>query len=421
MPTDTAADDTDLPAIAGGKPAKMAPFAKAKRYGDEELRLLREAIEQQTLFYAQGKKVKALEAAFAKMHGVKHAVACSSGTAAIHAAMIAVGVSPGDEVIVPPVTDMGSIIPVMFQGAVPVFADLDAHTYNLSPDAVLARITAKTKAILAVHLAGNACDLKALEDIADARHITLIEDCAQAHGCRYDGRPIGTVAPVGCFSFNEYKHVSCGDGGIVITDDDALAQRIRLATDKCMGRSGPKEQRQPTFLANNYRMTELQGAVALAQLEKLASIVERRRAWCAKLHDGLKDLPGIARPAITPKCDPSWWFYMVRVNPAELGGADADKFVDAMKAEGVPLGAHYIGEPIYDFPLFANHTAFDHGEPHAFASQKYAPGMCPVAEEILKTCVMLQINEAYTDDDLKQTLHAFRRVAAWLRTNPTVK
>jgi dTDP-4-amino-4,6-dideoxygalactose transaminase len=407
--------DADLPAIAGGKPIKTTPFGRVKRYGEAELQQLREAIEQQTLFYAQGKKVKALEAAFAKRHGVKHAIACSSGTAAIHSAMIALGISPGDEVIVTPITDMGSIIPILFQGAVPVFADLDPHTYNLAPADVERRITDKTKAILAVHLAGNACDMKALKRIADERKLVLIEDCAQAFGCQYDGKPIGTIGRAGCFSFNEYKHVSCGDGGIIITDDDALARRLRLATDKCVGRTGSKEERQPTFLANNYRMTELQGAVAVAQLGKLDSIVERRRAWCDKLHAALRDLPGIALPQVTPGCDASWWFYMVRVDPKVLGADAADALVAAMKAEGVPLGAHYIGEPIYAYPLFKNHSAFARGTPHAFASFDYKAGLCPVAEAILDTCVMLTVHEGYTDEDLDQTVRAFRRVAAWMR------
>jgi dTDP-4-amino-4,6-dideoxygalactose transaminase len=409
--------DEDLPAAAGGKPAKTTPFGKAKRYGGEELAQLREAIDQQTLFYAQGKKVKALEAEFAKTLGVKHAIACNSCTTAIHAALIATGVSPGDEVIVTPVTDMGSIVPILWQNAIPVFADLDPHTYNIAPDSVTRCITPRTRAILAVHLAGNSSDLKALKDIADARHITLIEDAAQSWGCTYDGKPLGTIGRVGCFSFNEFKHISTGDGGMVITDDDALAKRLRLATDKCFDRAPglTSQQRHATFLANNYRMTELQGAVGLAQLAKLPSIVQRRRKWATRLHEALKDLPGIARPAITERCDPSWWFYMFRVIPEQLGGADADAFVKAMKAEGVPMGAHYIGAPIYEYPLFKNHSAFDHGTPHAFASRTYERGQCPVAEEILETCVIFQISEGYTDEDLEQTVHAFKRVTSWMQ------
>src|SRR3954447_26581666 len=170
MPTDTAAV-SDKPAIDGGKPIKSTPYGKAARYGDEELKELHEAIAQGTLFYAAGKKVKALESAFAAKHGAKHAIACSSGTAAIHSATMAVGISPDDEVIVPAITDMGTILPVMWQGAVPVFADLDPNTYNLDPAAVEKTITSKTRAIIAVHLAGNPCDLAAMKKIADEHKI----------------------------------------------------------------------------------------------------------------------------------------------------------------------------------------------------------------------------------------------------------
>src|SRR5688500_10636595 len=207
MPATTA----DTPAIAGGKPAKTKPYAKQPRYGEEEMNELKEAVAQGTLFYAGGKKVKALEKAFAEKHGAKFGIAASSGTAAIHAATMAAGISPGDEVIVPPITDMGTILPVLWQGGVPVFVDLDPANYNLAPAAVEKAITDKTRAIMAVHLSGNACNLRAIKTIADKRHLFLIEDCAQSHGITYDGKPIGSIGHVGCFSFNEFKHIACGD------------------------------------------------------------------------------------------------------------------------------------------------------------------------------------------------------------------
>src|SRR5688572_5167691 len=308
----------DLPAIAGGTPVRAAPFRAPNRYGDDELRELREALDQGTLFYAQGRKVKQLEVDFAAMTGAKFAVACGSGTAAIHAAMMAAGVSPGDEVIAPPITDMGSIVPILWQGGVPVFADVDPHTYNLAAREVEQRITGKTRAILAVHLAGNACDLRALRELAERHRLTLIEDCAQAHGARYAGRHVGTIGDFGCFSFNEFKHVSCGDGGIVVTDDEQAAHRLRLATDKGYDRTAsPDTIRHTTFLANNYRMTELQAAVAVAQLRKLPSIVERRRRWCDALTEQILDVKGLDLPRVTEGGQPSWWFYLMRVVPAQ--------------------------------------------------------------------------------------------------------
>jgi dTDP-4-amino-4,6-dideoxygalactose transaminase len=409
--------DLELPAIAGGKPAKRTPFAKEKRYGDEELQQLREALEQGSLFYAHGKKVFELESAFAAKHGSKFAVACTSGTAAIHLAMMAVGISPGDEVIVPPITDMGSIGPILWQGAVPVFADLDPHTYNMTAETIGRVISDKTRAVLAVHLAGNSCDLHAIKSVCDSRGIILIEDCAQSHGTTFDGKPVGTFGKIGCYSYNEFKHIACGDGGVCITDDEAIAKKLRLASDKGYDRSPTAAGRNPTFLAANYRMTELQGAVALAQLGKLDSIIARRRQWCGELHRRLGGLKGLSLPAITAKCDPSWWFYLMRVVTGQLG-ANADEFAAALKAEGLPVGAHYIQQPIQDYPIFKNHSAFEHGE-HAYSKRDYSREQTPVARQILETCVILQINEAYTQDDLDQTVDAIHKVVRWFNSKVT--
>jgi dTDP-4-amino-4,6-dideoxygalactose transaminase len=408
--TRIAEEQKDLPAIAGGTPAKTTPFGREQRYGAAELRELESALAQGTLFYAHGKKVYELEAAFAAANGVRHAVACSSGTAAIHAALIALGISPCDEVIVAPITDMGSVIPILYQGAIPVFADLDPRTATLLPEAVEAVITPRTRAILAVHLGGNACDIAALSVLCERHGLALVEDCAQALGCVYEGRPIGTWGVVGCFSLNEFKHISCGDGGILLTNDDALAHRLRLGTDKAYDRRPDAGVRTTSFLAGNYRMTELQGAVALAQLGKLDSIVARRRAWCGALTDALRDLPGFALPEPTPGCDHSWWFYLFQIEP-EILHADADTVAAALRAEGMPVGAHYISVCLYEYPLFVNHSAFAHAA-HPFAGCTYRHGLCPNAERILDRCLNLSVNEAYTRTDLDETIHAFRRVHA---------
>ena len=400
----------DKPAIAGGKPAKTNPYAKQARYGEEELAELKEAIAQGTLFYAQGKKVKTLEKEFAAKHGQKFGIGCSSGTAAIHAATMAAGVSPGDEVIVPPITDMGTILPVMWQGAVPVFCDLDPHTYNMTAATIEEKITERTRAIIAVHLAGNPCDLAAIQRVADKRKLVVIEDCAQAHGTKYHDKPVGSFGHIGCYSFNEYKHISCGDGGIVTTSDAELAAKLRLATDKAYDRSPGVAVRDPKFMANNYRMTELQGAVALAQLKKLDGIVQRRNSWGTRLSERLKDLPGLSIPAVTPGGWHTYWFYAMRVDAAKLG-ATADEFTAAVKAEGCPISAHYIGRPIYKYPLFVNHSAFERGD-HAYKRIDYTKVKCATAEAILDTVVILAVNEAYSDDDLDETAKAFEKVVA---------
>nr|WP_309689979.1 DegT/DnrJ/EryC1/StrS family aminotransferase [Armatimonas sp.] len=400
------------PALFGGTKAKQTPYGVGEpRYGDDELRELQEALAQNTLFYAQGKKVKLLEVEFAEKYGAKHAVTCTSGTAAIHTALMALGISPGDEVIVSPITDMGTISPVLFQGAIPVFADLTPHGYTLDPASVAARITPKTRAIIAVHLWGNTCDLDALQTLCDRHGLALIEDAAQAFGATYKGCPVGTRGAVGCFSFNEFKHISCGDGGLVLTDDDALAEKLRLATDKGYNRRPDALVRQPTFLANNYRMTELQGAVARAQLRKLDGIVERRRAWCNRLTAKLAGIPGITLPEATHGVNPSWWFYLLRVVPETLG-TDADGLTKTLAAEGVRAGAHYIGDPIYRYPIFTGKSAFAHA-PHACDSVDWETQRCPVAEAILETGVMIPVNEANTETDADEVAFAIQKIAAW--------
>ncbi|HET6383299.1 MAG TPA: DegT/DnrJ/EryC1/StrS family aminotransferase [Armatimonadota bacterium] len=400
------------PAIAGGAPAKTTPFTRPVRYGEDELNELREALEQGTLFYAQGKKVHQFEQQFAAQSGVRFGIACSSGTAAIHAALIALGVSPGDEVITSPITDAGTLVPILYQGAVPVFADLHPNHYTLDPAAVEAAVTDRTRAVLAVHLAGNASDLTALSEICSRRGLDLVEDCAQALGCRYQGRPIGSFGRAGCFSLNEFKHISCGDGGIVITDDETLAERLRLATDKGYNRKPGVKMRSPVFLANNYRMTELQAAVALAQLRKLDGIAGRRREWCAALNERVRGTRGLELPAPEPGCDPSWWFYLMRVIP-EILRADATQFAAALAAEGLPVSAHYIGQCVYEYPIFTEHSLYARPSDHAFNRRDYRHGLCPTAEAILNTGVILQINESYTNHDLGETAHAIRRTAGW--------
>ncbi len=404
----------DTPAIAGGKPAKTLPYGKFKRYGDEEMTQLKEAIDQGSLFYAHGKKVYGMEAAFAKKVQAKHAVASTSGTAAIHAACMAAGISPGDEVIVPPITDMGTVLPVLWQGAIPIFVDLDPRTYNMDPAAVMKAITPKTKAIIPVHLAGNACEMNAIWPIAVKHNLWVIEDCAQSHGCTYHGKPVGTIGQMGCYSYNEFKHISCGDGGVTVTNDEKLATKLRLCTDKGYNRAPGVTDRNPTFLAANYRMTELQGAVALAQLGKLDFIVNSRRNWCDRLTKRLANFPGLLLPKTTEGCEPSYWFYMMRVEPKTLG-ATADEFAKALQAEKLPAAAHYIQRPVYKYPLFLNHSAFDHGE-HPYKAVDYSSVKCPVAEEILDTCVVVAVNEGYTDQDLDETVKGFERVVHWFQS-----
>lgn len=401
----------EKPAILGGTPVKTTPYGKGNRYGEEELKELGEALEQGTLFYVQGKKVRAMEAKAASTIGLKYAAAVSSGTASIHTALMALGISPGDEVVVSPITDMGSLIPILWQGAVPVFADVDEYTYCVTPETVEAVCTEKTRAVIAVHLWGNACDMDGLAKLCENKRISLIEDCAQAWGCTYKGKHVGTFGDIGCFSLNEYKQISCGDGGLVATDSEGMIRRLRLAADKAYNREPGAVMRAPAFLANNYRMNELQGAVALAQLDKLNGIVEKRRKLSNALTARLEKISGILPVKATDGCSPTWMSYLFRIDPDVLG-IDAVKFADALKAEGIAAGSRYIGMCVYEYPIFAKHSAFERGE-HPFSRMNYGKGLCPIAERVIDTIVHLPMNESHTEADIDETAAAIEKVAKW--------
>ncbi|MDR0271093.1 DegT/DnrJ/EryC1/StrS family aminotransferase, partial [Paenibacillus sp.] len=258
-------------AIHGGEKVKTTPFGTGKRFGLEEAKELLEALEQNTLFYHFGNKVKQFLADFNEMYKVPYSVATSSGTAAIHVALGAAGITVGDEVITSPITDYGSIIGILYQNAIPIFADVDPHSYNMDPASIEACITKRTKAILVVHLAGNACDMDPIMEIAKKYNIKVIEDCAQAYLTEYKGQLVGTIGDYGCFSTNDFKHISTGDGGIVSINsgNEEDYYRTHAFVDKNYKRIGTSLDRTPSSLAPNYRMTELQGAVGIAQLKRL--------------------------------------------------------------------------------------------------------------------------------------------------------
>jgi len=388
-------------AIFGGKPVKTTPFGTGRRFGGEELQQLKEALEQNTLFYWHGKKVKGFCEKLAGIYGMPWCAAASSGTAGIHTAVGALGIGPGDEVITAPVTDMGTVIGLLYQGAVPVFADLDPHTYNPDPRSIEAKITDRTKAVLVVHLAGNPADMDAIMDIARRHDLKVIEDCAQSWLSYYKGRLAGTIGDIGCFSTNEFKHISTGDGGAVLMRDEALYRAALMFADKNYDRIGGLAIRNCETLAPNYRMTELQGAVGLAQLDKLAGICARRSEIGERITREITGLPGVHPPKVLEGCRSSYWFYMMRVDAA-LAGVDAQGFADALKAEGVPAGKGYIPTCIYEYPLFGG---------------AYPRGLCPVAEEILETSVKFSVSEFWTDEDVTEVIAAIRKVAAYYGRN----
>ncbi len=296
---------TDVLAINGGAPYRVRPFAtyanaSGRSLGDEEKQLLAEVIDSGALNRNDGSKVAALERAWAEMLGVPHAQAVTSGTAALHTAVAALNLEPGDEIITSPITDMGTVIAILACNLVPTFADVDPRTGNITAETIARQISPKTRAIIVVHLFGQPADMDPILALARQHDLRVIEDCAQAHLAAYQGRLVGTMGDLGCFSFQQSKQMTTGDGGLVVSRDEALAVRARLFSDKGWPRGIPG-LRGHLFLGMNYRMTELQGAVGLAQARKLPGMVAQRRRTAGSLRELVAAIPGLIPPYIAAR------------------------------------------------------------------------------------------------------------------------
>ncbi|WP_020617923.1 DegT/DnrJ/EryC1/StrS family aminotransferase [Paenibacillus daejeonensis] len=409
----TAGTSADKLAITGGPKVKTTPFGTGKRFGMEEVKELVEALEQETLFYHLGTKVKTFLADFNKMYGVPYSVAASSGTAAIHIALGAAGVTAGDEVITSPITDQGTLIGILYQNAIPVFADLDPHTYNLLPESIEAQITPRTKAIVVVHLAGNPCDMDFIMAIARKHGLKVIEDCAQSYLTYYKGNLAGTIGDYGCFSTNDFKHISTGDGGMVTVNSgkEEDYRNVHAFADKNYHRLGGAVNRGLSYLAPNYRMTELQGAVGIAQLRKLERICQRRHENGERITAGITGLPGVVPHQITEGGHCSYWFYMFRVDESQLT-CTRDEFSAALAAEGIPNSAGYIPTTVYMSELFQHKQAYLGSHyPFELSDAEYGEGLCPNAEEILRKAIIVRANEFFTDADIEDIIAAIGKVA----------
>ncbi|WOI60524.1 DegT/DnrJ/EryC1/StrS family aminotransferase [Streptomyces fradiae] len=351
--------------------------------GEEERAAVLRVLDSGVLCSAFGGEARALEAEMARLYGRPHAVACSSGTAALHLAVAACGVGPGDEVVTTPISDFGTVAPVLAQGARPVFADVRAGDGNVDPEAVAAAITPRTRAVVAVHLFGGAADAARLREVCDRHGLPLVEDCAQAWlGEDASGRRLGTVGDIACFSLQQFKHVTAGDGGLAVADDPKLARRMRLFMDKGWDRSEGRIHRE---LGLNYRMPELVAAVARAQLAKVGGVVRARRASAALLLAALDGLDGVALAG-----DPAghaWWMFPLLVG-------ENGRWARELAAEGVPALPGYLERPLYANPAVPGGRA----------------GLCPRAEELIgRTLLALPWNEAYGEEHVDRIAGALRR------------
>jgi perosamine synthetase len=373
--------------------------ATGRNLGQAELSNLAEAIASGTLTSTKGRFVKELEQEFAETLGVKHVFACASGTAAVHTAIAALDPEPGEEIITSPITDMGALTPILYQGAIPVFAEVDVRTWNLTAETIKACLSARTRAIIVTHLFGNPCEMDEIMRLAEAHHLPVIEDCAQSFLAQHRGRYTGTIGKIACFSLQQGKHITTGEGGVVATDDDDLARRMYLFINKAWGYGDASPDHY--FLALNYRMSELQGAVAVAQMPKLALSVDNRVAAAGSLTDKLIRLPGIDTPYVHPDNVHAYWKYCLRVDPEAIpGGADA--LGGQLRARQISCTPRYVQKPAFMCRLFQEQKTFGKSRfPFILARPEvldYSPKRFPLTMQSLEQILVLPWNENYIEE-----------------------
>jgi dTDP-4-amino-4,6-dideoxygalactose transaminase len=390
--------------------------ASGRTLGQEELQLLKEVIESGTLTSTKGKFVKTLEERFAEKLGVPFAYACSSGTAAIHCAVAALDPEPGDEIITSPITDMGALSPILYQGAIPVFADVDPETYNVTPETVAACLSERTRAIVVTHLFGNPCETEEIVELARKRDIPVIEDCAQSFLAEQNGKRTGTMGAIGCFSLQQGKHMTTGEGGMVATGDENLARRMFLFINKAWGYGDANPDHY--FLALNYRLSELQGAVGCAQLEKLDWVIEQRVRTAHLLTGMLAGIDGIETPLVHKGNTHVYWKYCLRVDSSVIEGG-ANGMARELKERGIASAPRYIQKPAFMCEVFQKQKTFGTSRfPFTLAREEaldYSAEKFPGSYAALEGVLVLPWNERYTEEHVDYIARAVREAASRLR------
>jgi perosamine synthetase len=344
--------------------------------GELELRYVSECVLSGWVSSA-GPFVRRFEDVFAAFCGSRHAVATSNGTTALHLVLAAIGVGPGDEVVVPTLTFVATANAVTYTGARPVLVDSERSTWNIDPEQVAAAITPRTKAIVPVHLYGHPAEMDALRGTARAHGLTVVEDAAEAHGARYRGQPVGSIGDAGIFSFYGNKIVTTGEGGMVVTDDDALAERLRMLRDHG---AAPGRRYHHPVVGFNYRLTNLQAALGVAQMERLDEILAAKRRIADRYRTALEGVPGITLPPQQPWAHNVHWLYSILVSE-DVFGLSRDELTDRLDAAGVET------RPVFP-PL---HTQ----PPYAAGGGSY-----PVAEELAGRGLSLPSAVGLRDDEI---------------------
>jgi len=335
----------------------------APQIGEEEIEAVVKVLKSGMLTHGlgAGPMVKRFEEEFARFVNAKHAVAVNSGTAALHMAIVAADIKRGDEVILPSFTFVATAETVVMAGAKPVFVDIDPETYTISPEKVEEAVSKKTKAIIAVDLYGAPADMKPLREIADKKGLKLIEDAAQAHGAAYEGKPVGAYADMACWSFYASKNMTTGEGGMITTNSDELAERLRLM--RC---HGERQKYMSTIIGHNYRMPEIEAAIGLVQLKKLPGFLAKRRENAERLTARICGTEKLQLPKERPNCRNSWYLYTVRLKNASR--QKRDTLVEQLKGKGVGAEVYYPW-PIHIMPPYRKYKRFTLAETEKASEQ----------------------------------------------------
>lgn len=371
---------------------------------DEEQNEVLKVMKSQMLTLLHGEFVKKFEEDFARYIGVKHAIAVNTGTAALHIAIAALDIGPGDEVIVPPFTFIASASSILHNNAIPIFADIDDKSYTLDPDSVREKITDKTKAIIPVHLAGIGADTSALIDIAEEHELSVIEDAAQSIGTECYNKKVGALGHLGCFSFYPSKNITTGEGGMITTDDDMLAEQCRL-----LRHHGEPEWYVYNRLGYNYRMTEIQGAIGRVQLKKIDDFIKLRNSNAQYLSEATLDIPGIKPPFIPEYCKPAFNYWIGRIDP-DILGLTKPEFLKAF-----PRSKVLYPKPLYETKLFQEKIAYSKGCPWScpFYGKEidYKKIHLPRVEKITKEIFALDIHPNVSKDILDENIGIMKNLA----------
>ncbi len=388
-------------AIHGGKPIRTKPFPAYITIGEEEKKSVCEVIDSGCLSkylgvwheqFNGGVQVRALEEEWAEYFGVKHAVAVNSCTSGLYCAVGATGIEPGEEVIVSPYTMSASATAPLVYNAIPVFADIEPDFYCLDPEDIERKITKRTRAIIVVDIFGQPYNADAINAIAKKHNLIVIEDSAQAPGATLAGKAAGTLADIGVFSLNYHKHIHSGEGGMIVTDNDDLAEKCRLIrnhAEAVVDGMGYTDLRN--MIGFNYRMTEIEAAIARIQLKKLAGLNEKRFENVRYFEEKISNLTAISIPKVREAAEHAYYVHACRFD-SEVAGVDRDSFINAVcselphhelrEQEGVKLGTGYV-KPLYLQSMFQQRIAYgSNGYPFSESSVSYDKGICPVTERM---------------------------------------